>query len=444
MDARGLRCLLGLAALLTSVVAASPPPVHWQGSIEIAAGRGERGPWQQNQSRFDYVDDPSVAIDERGEIAVVWVEQGQKAVLFQRYAADGRPQLAQPFNVSRSPETFSWLPRLALAPDAPQTIFVLWQEIIFSGGSHGGDILFARSDNGGRSFADPVNLSKSRGGDGKGRINREIWHNGSLDLVAGANGALYAAWTEYEGRLWFCRSADGGKTFSRPAVVAGGAGGAGEHAARAPSLALGPDHAIYLAWTTGDNEAADIQLAKSTDGGQTFGAPRVVGPSKSYSDAPKLAVDSAGAVHLTYAESSGGPFARYHVRYTRSDDGGRTFPAPRDIARPMPQASVSAAFPALSVDARRRVYVVWELYGDTRQPPRGLALSVSSDGGTTFAEPAIVPGSIDAGGGFNGSNQGLLMKKLAVNGQGAIAIVNSSLKPGAHSRVWLMRGRAAR
>jgi hypothetical protein len=373
---------------------------------------------------------------------VVWVDQARKAVLFQRYSADGKKLLERPFDVSRQPETFSWLPRLAIGPDTPEKIFVLWQEIIFSGGSHGGDILFARSDDGGRSFAAPINLSQSAGGDGKGRINKEIWHNGSLDLVAGPDGAVYAAWTEYEGPLWFSRSLDGGKNFSRPARVAGKFATA--HPARAPSLALAPDRTLYLAWTVGDNDAADIHLARSTDGGQTFGLPRLVGPSKTYSDAPKLAVDSAGAVHLTYAESSGGPFARYHVRYTRSDDGGRTFPAPRDIARPMPQASVSAAFPALSVDARRRVYVVWELYGDTRQPPRGLALSVSSDGGTTFAEPAIVPGSIDAGGGFNGSNQGLLMKKLAVNGQGAIAIVNSSLKPGAHSRVWLMRGRAAR
>jgi BNR repeat-like domain len=438
MDARWLVLLLGFAALLAPLQAAAPPPVAWQGSIEVAGGRGERGPWQQNESRFDYVDDPSVAIGDGGEIALVWVEQAQKAVLFQRYAADGRPLLEQPFNVSRRPETFSWLPRLALAPDAPQNIFVLWQEIIFSGGSHGGDILFARSENGGRSFAAPVNLSRSRGGDGKGRINKQIWHNGSLDLVAGANGALYAAWTEYDGNLWFCRSADGGKSFSGPVAIAGAAG---EHPARAPSLALAPDGSIYLAWTTGDNEAADIQLAKSIDGGQTFDAPRAVGPSKSYSDAPKLAVDSAGAVHLVYAESSGGPFARYQVRYTRSVDGGRTFAAPRDISRPMPHSFVSAAFPALSVDGQRRIYVLWELFGNPRQPPRGLALSVSRDGGTTFTQPVVVPGSIDAGGGFNGSSQGLLMRKLAVNRQGAVAIVNSSLRPGAHSRVWLMRGR---
>jgi hypothetical protein len=37
--------------------------------------------------------------------------------------------------------------------------------------------------------------------------------------------------------------------------------------------------------------------------------------------------------------------------------------------------------------------------------------------------------------------QGLLMQKLAVNGDGLIRIVNSRFKPDEHSRVRLLRGR---
>jgi hypothetical protein len=442
MCARMFRWFLAVLPVAVFAALAAPASLQWQGITEIASGRGERGPWQQNQSRFDYVDDPAVAIDDNGEIAVTWVEQAQKAVLLQRYAADGKKLLDQPVNVSRQPKTFSWLPRLAIAPDTPAKIYVLWQEIIFSGGSHGGDVLFARSDDSGHSFAAPVNLSRSVGGDGKGRINKEIWHNGSLDLVAGADGAVYAAWTEYAGPLWFSRSVDGGKRFTRPARVAEKVSTA--HPARAPSLALAPDRTLYLAWTVGDNDAADIHLVKSSDGGLTFGAPQLVGRSKNYSDAPKLAVDKQGVVHLVYAESSGGPFATYQIRYTRSTDQGRTFQPPREISRPLPEPFVSAAFPSLSVDGEGRLYVLWELYRDARQLPRGLAISISSDGGTTFTKPEVVPGSVDPAGGFNGSNQGLLMKKLAVNRSGAVAVVNSSLKPDAHSRVWLMRGRAGR
>jgi hypothetical protein len=37
----------------------------------------------------------------------------------------------------------------------------------------------------------------------------------------------------------------------------------------------------------------------------------------------------------------------------------------------------------------------------------------------------------------------MLMKKLAVNRAGAVAIVNSSIKENDGSRAWLMRGRLA-
>lgn len=425
-----------LVAVGSAAVNAAPPPVAWQGTTEIAVGRAEQGPWRQNESRYDYVDDATVAIDGTGGIAVAWVDQKHKAVLLQRYSAAGTPQLAQPTDVSRQPDTFSWLPRLAFAPAAPRQLYAAWQEIVFTpGGSHGGEILFARSDDGGRSFLPPVNLSRSKGGDGKGRINRDVWHNGSFDLVAGPGGVIHAAWTEYDGALWHSRSADGGRTFTPPRLVAGD----DRRPARAPSLALGRGGTVYLAWTVGE-EGADIHLSASTDHGASFAAPRVVAPSLGYSDAPKLAVDGAGVLHLAYAESPDGPFGRAHVRHARSSDGGRTFDPPRDISAPMPPGAVSASYPSLAADGRGHVLVTWELARAARQQPRGLAVVVSKDGGGRFSPPALVPDSADPRGGFNGSRQGLLMKKLAVSEQGAVAIVNSSFQAGGRSRVWLVRG----
>ena len=440
MNASGARWWLGAVAAIAAAVFARPDagPLTWHGSTAVAAGRAEQGPWRQNESRYDYVDDPAVAIDGRGGIAVAWVDQQRKAVLLQRLA-DGRQQLPQAVDVSRQPHTFSWLPRLAFAPDAPDRLFVLWQEIIFSGGSHGGEMMLARSEDGGRSFAPALNLSRSSGGDGKGRINREVWHNGSHDLAAGPDGVLHVAWTEYDGPLWHARSTDGGRSFSPPRRIAGST----RSPARAPSLALGPGAAVYLAWTVGEDAGADIRLARSDDGGVTFGEPQVVAASSSYSDAPRLAVDAAGVLHLAFHETAGGPFERSHIRYTNSRDGGRSFAAPREISAPAPAAAVSAAFPALGVDAAGTVVVSWELVADLRQRPRGLAIAVSRDGGSTFTAPAQVPGSADAAGGFNGSRQGL-MRKLAVGRDGTLALVNSSFSSGSASRVWLIRGAVPR
>jgi len=434
--------LAGAAAIVfaAAAVAAPDPGLVWHPVVEVAHGPAEQGPWRQSGSRYDYVDDGTVAIDGDGGLAVAWVDQARKTVLLQRFTAGGGPRFTQPVDVSRQPATFSWLPRLAFAPDAPGHLYVAWQEIVFSGGSHGGEILFARSDDGGRTFAAPLNLSRSKGGDGKGRIDRDIWHNGSFDLVAGPDGAVHAAWTEYGGALWHSRSVDGGRSFSPPRRVAGG----DRVPARGPALAVGRDGTLLLAWTVGDDPGADIRLATSRDGGATFGAPRVVGPSRGWSDAPKLAVDQRGVVHLVYAESPDGPAGLAHVRYARSPDGGRTFAAPRAISAPMPGGAMGASYPSLALDARGNVVVTWELSHAMRQQPRGLAITVSRDGGGSFTPPALVPQSADPRGGVNGSRQGLLMKKLALGEQGAIAVVNSSFQAGVRSRVWLMRGNLQR
>jgi hypothetical protein len=425
------------AALLCMARPASASPIDWLGVTDIAAGDGEKGPWRQNDSRYRYVDDPSVQIDERGQVTVAWVDQTRKDVFVQRLSPDGRRQFAEPVNVSRSPQTFSWLPRMARAPDVPDKLFVVWQEIIFSGGSHGGDILFARSDDHGATFSAPVNLSHSIGGDGKGRINRDIWHNGSFDLAAGPNGVVHVVWTEYDGPLWHSRSLDGGRSFSAPRRIGRGAD---PRPARAPSLALDAAGTLHVAWTSGEDDGADIQVARSTDGGQTFSAPLVVAPSDRYADAPRLAAGPDGLLHLVYAYSESGPFAGFTIRYTRSRDGGRSFETPRDIFSPLPAGIDSMRYPALAIDGAGRLYVVCELYPRHDRDPRGLAIAMSPNAGQRFLAREIVPDSAGPDGASNGSHQGLLMTKLAVNRDGAIAIVNSSLLPGRESRVWMIRG----
>ena len=382
-----------------------------------------------------------MAINEAGVVAVAWANQSEKDIYLQIYAGDGTRRLEAPVNVSRTPDVFSWLPRMVISDGEPGSVYVLWQEIIFSGGSHGGEILFARSHDGGRTFNGPLNLSNSLAGDGKGRLTRRYWDNGSLDLVMGADGTLYAAWTEYDGALWFSRSTDRGESFATPLPIASGniAG-----PARGPSLAVDSSNVVYLAWTVGENRGADIRIARSDDGGGSFGLASVVLDSRGHSDSPKIIVDNDGTVHLVYAESPDGPFEAYHIRYTQSRDGARTFSEPRDISSALPREHASSHYPSLARDGEDSLYVVWELYGDVRGRSRGLGFTSDSTDGGSFASASLVPGTVDAGLGDNGSRQGLLMRKLAVNRSGAIAVVNSTFKRGDASRVWLFRGQHIR
>lgn len=409
--------------------------IVWQERRAIASGPAIRGPWRMNESDYRWVDDPAVELGTSGEAAVVWVAQAHKEIFFQKFTADGTARFATPTNLSKSAETFSWLPRIRIAPNDASRIYVLWQEIVFSGGTHGGEIFFARSLDGGRTFSQPMNLSNSKAGDGKGRLDERTWDNGSLDLACGTAGELYAVWTEYEGALWLRRSTDAGETFSEAVRVVGTA----EAPARAPSIAVAPSGKVHIAWAVGEDPAGKIR-ATALDRGGSFAAPRILGATFAHSDAPKIAVGPTGTLHLVYAESPRAGRGGYSVQYTRLKNAAPGFEIPRRIAGPPDEELKSESFPAISVDAQDRVYLLWERSRRPGEQPLGLSFTYSSDGGDHFAAASAVPNISGPDLGSNGSQQGMLTDKLAVNATGAIAVVNSTFDPGRMSRVWLVRG----
>lgn len=412
-----------MAVVMVAGIASGANPretIRWGQPVEIATGGGVRGPWQQNDSVYDFVDDPSVALEPGGDAAVVWVDQARKDVFWQVFGPDGKRRLPQAVDISRTPAEFSWLPRIALSPRDPQHVYVLWQEIVFSGGPHGGEIYFSRSLDGGRTFEAPRNLTRSIAGEGKGRFDSDRWHNGSLDITVGGDGVIYTAWTDYEGVLTLRRSRDAGKTFEPPVIVAADK----QRPARAPSIAVSGGK-VCVAWTIGEDENADIRVASSRDG-KVFSPPGIVERSQGYADSPKVAFDRQGMLHLAYAEAQGGPLKAAEVRYAQSSDC-KTFGRPRVLS-----GGDAAGFPSLAVDGDR-VVVTWE-HG---LPAHGLGIAYSDDRGARFAPPAQIPGTADRG--PNGGAEGRLTRKLAVRGD-SIVVVNSARREGESSRVWLVRG----
>ena len=442
MTQAGAAIILFLAAALLLapfLVRGDEMKIEWDDYIEVARDEAYRGPWRMNQSDWSFVDDPAVALTDQGQAGVAWVDQAQQDIFFQIFAPGGQPRFSEPVNVSRSPEIFSWLPRVIMTTEEPEKVFILWQEIVFSGGSHGGEIFFSRSEDGGRTFSTPLNLSNTIAGAGKGRLIEEIWFNGSLDLARSTDdGTLYAAWTEFEGALYFSRSIDQGKSFSPPMIIAGEEG---TLPARGPRLAAGPEGEIHLVWTVGEDPAADVHYARSTDQGRTFTSPRNIVPSDNHSDAPRVALDSAGSIHLVYTEGLSGPLQEFQVRYSRSE-GDELFSEPRRIPDGDVEISAGQGFPDLGLDGRDTVYILWELFPEEEfSRPLGLGISFSSDRGKTFSPAVRVPGTHDPDLGFNGGLQGLFMNKLAVNSEGELAVVNSTFQEGGYSRIRLIRGR---
>ncbi len=130
-----------------------------------------------------------------------------------------------------------------------------------------------------------------------------------------------------------------------------------------PVLAAAEDE-IYVAWMDGrDNalnslEKSDIWFSMSNDGGRSFSANMALNQIEdAYHNKPTMAVGPDGRIHVAWEAEQAD---RAVIFYTLSDDGGRSFAVPTvvfDRQRGVPGGVMRNV--RLSVDDAGRVYMVW-------------------------------------------------------------------------------------
>lgn len=190
----------------------------------------------------------------------------------------------------------------------------------------------------------------------------------------------------WKGNIRFARSTDGGKTFS-PAVNLNSDAG-GEPAGHAfQSIAVDSAGRIHVAWIDerakkSSDRGAEIRISTSQDGGRTFSPDRRVVGDVCECCRTTLQTDSAGRLLVSYRKvPAQGPMYR-DIVVARSDDGGRSF-TPTVVSRDgweIPGCPVAG--PALSLDSQDKIVVVW-FTGGAERP--GLYFATSTDQGTTWS-----------------------------------------------------------
>jgi hypothetical protein len=206
-------------------------------------------------------------------------------------------------------------------------------------------------------------------------------------LVLDDAGTLHVVWADDTGQpghhqVVYARSFDQGRTFTPPTTLSAGAG-----AALRPRLAVrGP--AVYVVWMEDVSATKDIMFVRSIDGGNGFEPPRNLSNSDGQSQEARVAVNAAGVVFVVWDEET----PSRHLALARSTDGGASFgqqvvvPIVRDPAEPCPaDASPSSctAYPGIAVDPRRpnNVYVSWH---DKVAGKLDVYFTRSTDSGGTF------------------------------------------------------------
>src|SRR5574339_620122 len=159
-----------------------------------------------------------------------------------------------------------------------KSVYVVWQESVGNYASKNYDIFFMKSNDGGDTFGDPVNLSNNPG-------------FSEHPQIAAVGDNIYIAWVDDssgERKVMFCKSPDSGKTFSEIIVV--------------DQSTIGPHHAelaakgknVYIIWNGLDTEINNkVLFSKSDDGGETFGKSREIGKADAETY-PKIAANVEG------------------------------------------------------------------------------------------------------------------------------------------------------
>lgn len=266
---------------------------------------------------------------------------------------------------------------------------------------------YARSDDGGQTFADVGRVPPS---------SRSIGYS-DPSLGVDSRGNFYFANLQYvpEQRrtlsaLGVARSTDGGRTFAEPVLVGGTdqANFQDKELIAVDNTGGRFDGNVYMAWTEFSPDGPQILFVRSTDGGKTFSAPLVLSDDISVQGATP-AVGPDGEVYVIWLSLDSGR----SLKIRRSDDGGLTFGptvTAAQLARTAdPQASNACRrqalrggirtleLPSVAVDRsptsffRGAIYIAYQSDPDDSGPDMSDVFLVSSfDGGRTFSQPVRV------------------------------------------------------
>lgn len=180
----------------------------------------------------------------------------------------------------------------------------------------------------------------------------------------------------------------------KPSDLPGGACAGQELAcASAATPLLLPDGTLWLAWAAGGT----VSVARSADGGHSFGPATAVDPETRVIDVgpdarPKIVRDAAGRITVAWSYFKDEDWDA-QVLVSRSTDDGHSFTPPH----PLSGDPASQRFEALELTPSGDLFAAWIDKRDAAQarkdgrayPGAALAYAWSRDGGDTFTDARI-------------------------------------------------------
>jgi len=228
-------------------------------------------------------------------------------------------------------------------------------------------------------------------------VEQATWHN-----------FAYEAWMGCDNSIGFARSADGGRTWSKPVVMAGSAGGSWD-----PAVSVSADGVLYVSFMNSDSTYTFPVVDTSFNHGRTFSQSATLTPpdQNNWGDRDFTAAGPHGVVYLTWDYgpstslvtdicSSGGSCAfatgDLNVVVQKSTDYGRTWGPIVHVSPGFPASGGDSAPMVVEPDGRVDLaYQGYNIYNlqTYAMSPATMYFTSSSNGGKTWSPPVQVGAS---------------------------------------------------
>ncbi|MDG6220219.1 MAG: NosD domain-containing protein, partial [Candidatus Thermoplasmatota archaeon] len=191
-----------------------------------------------------------------------------------------------------------------------------------------------------------------------------------------ATGYLYVVWEDYRSTtsydIYLARSTDQGESFDSNVLVNSDYTSANQ---QHPSIAVGPDSTVYVAWSDYRTTDSEIYFARSTNYGASFGASTRVNSQQLASDQTRPSVATSGDnVYFVWQDIRSGNLDIYFRNWTLATGFGLEKVVNDD------GAGASQYFPKVAA-SDDYVFVAW---GDTRLSSTNIYFSRSINRGGSF------------------------------------------------------------
>jgi hypothetical protein len=219
---------------------------------------------------------------------------------------------------------------IAVTEDSQQ-VYTVWTN---PSGSQNFDIYASNSDDGGKTWDNPVNISNNSGTSTETRVATD------------EDGTAYTVWTDNSAgnyQIYSSTSSTDGSSWSTPTQVSNQPG-------TFPSVDTYGKGKLCIAWMG----TSGIMFSYSTNSGTSWSTPKLINPAYlSIFNIPDLAVDDNGVFHVVF---SGFYKAAWGIYYTRSSNNGITWITPMAVTK---TGNNIPAVPQIIISSTGYIYVFW-------------------------------------------------------------------------------------